>query len=70
MKIALVPGENGRLQPLAASASSPPEATCPACGGAVVLRRRKVMKNSDLIYYWRHEKNQNRACSARSRPVR
>ncbi|MCP4423806.1 MAG: hypothetical protein GY803_04875 [Chloroflexi bacterium] len=69
MKIALVPGENGRLQPITATASAPPAATCPACGGAVVLRRRKVMNSSDLIYYWRHQMNQNRTCSARSRPV-
>ena len=41
-------------KPVAASHSAPTEAICPKCGGAVMLRVRRLMANSGNSYYWRH----------------
>ncbi len=39
---------------LAASGSAPATAICPTCGGAVILKARKLMANGGNTYYWRH----------------
>jgi hypothetical protein len=42
---------------LAASISAPATATCPKCGGVVILKARKLMANGGNTYYWRHLKD-------------
>ncbi|MFO7663192.1 MAG: hypothetical protein R6X18_11455 [Chloroflexota bacterium] len=39
---------------MAASKVAPEGAYCPKCGGAVILRVRRLMANSGNSYYWRH----------------
>lgn len=41
-------------QIVAASEAAPAEATCPKCGGIVILRVRRLMANSGHSYYWQH----------------
>lgn len=50
-----------------ATETAPEKALCPICGGAVMLRTRKLMANGGTIYYWRHEDNQ--VVCRRPRPV-
>ena len=64
MKIA----QTSEGQPIEASADAPKEAVCPCCGGRLLLRSRNVMGDGQRVYYWRHQGNQNRDCSARKRP--
>ena len=52
-----------------ATASAPPKAVCPACGGDLTLRSRSTMNNGKRAYFWRHRSNQNRNCIARNRPM-
>lgn len=42
---------------LVASQASPNSAVCPKCGGAVILKTRRLMANAGTTYYWRHEDN-------------
>jgi hypothetical protein len=65
MKEALLP--NGTA--VAASATAPTEATCPHCGGVLLLRQRRTMSQSVVAFYWRHASNQNLKCRARRRPT-
>lgn len=53
--------------PIPANEDAPSEATCPYCGGIVILRRRKLMNSRGYSYYWRHLDNKNRSCPGRSR---
>lgn len=46
---------------LIASQASPEKAICPKCGGAVILKARKLMANAGNTYYWRHSDN-NHTC--------
>jgi DNA-directed RNA polymerase subunit RPC12/RpoP len=55
-------------QPIEASVTAPKEAVCPCCGGRLLLRARKLMGDGQRVYYWRHQGNRNRDCSARKRP--
>ncbi|MCL4266256.1 MAG: hypothetical protein KJ069_23825 [Anaerolineae bacterium] len=55
-------------QPIPAAANSPKQAICPHCGGVLTLRCRQPMKNGAVVYYWRHQSNENRHCQARTRP--
>jgi len=64
MKIATT--QNGK--PVMATANSPKQAICPDCGGVLTLRSRQPMKNGTVVYYWRHQSNENRHCKARTRP--
>ena len=47
-----------------AGPEAPARALCPACGAAVLLRRRKVIGGE--IWYWRHESGANPDCPARN----
>jgi len=67
MKTATISGKNGGFQPVVASAEAPQEAICPACGGVVILRQRKLMNQGGYAYYWRHRDNRNRECAKRHR---
>ncbi|MCP4425075.1 MAG: hypothetical protein GY803_11315 [Chloroflexi bacterium] len=66
MKIAQTP----EGQTVKAEAASPKQAICPRCGGRLSLRSRRVMGNDKKTYFWRHQGNMNRHCSARRQPVR
>lgn len=48
-----------------ASPTSPSKAFCPICGDTVILRQRRLMNNQAPSYFWRHQRNRNRDCSAR-----
>ncbi len=65
MKVALLP--DGTT--VTASNLAPEKATCPHCGGVLLLRQRRTMKQSVVAFYWRHDNNQNLKCTARKRPV-
>ena len=54
---------NGKLIP--ASATSPDVARCPACGGEVRKRKRKVGR--ELTWYYRHRTSSD-DCPRRYRP--
>ena len=56
-------------QTIEATATAPKQAICPRCGGRLVLRGRRIMGNDEKTYFWRHQRNQNRHCSARSHPI-
>jgi len=56
---------NGKL--IFASATSPDVATCPACGGEVRERKRKVGK--DVTWFYRHRQGSDTDCPRRYRPV-
>ncbi|MCA9955358.1 MAG: hypothetical protein KC434_11600 [Anaerolineales bacterium] len=64
MKIALLPDGTA----VEATATAPSEATCPHCGGVLLLRQRRTMNQSVVAFYWRHASNQNLKCRARRRP--
>jgi transposase len=52
--------------PVQASADAPFQATCPHCGGPVVLRRRRHGRRPvRTTYFWRHEANVNLTCPGR-----
>jgi len=56
----------GHLVP--ASATSPDVATCPACGGEVRKRKRRVGR--DVTWFYRHRQGtEGDGCSRRYRPV-
>ncbi|MEZ4769570.1 MAG: hypothetical protein R2844_14210 [Caldilineales bacterium] len=62
MKTAL--DQNG--SPIEAAAGRPEQATCPHCGGVVVLRRRKRGRpQQGMTYFWRHQDHENTRCPAR-----
>ncbi len=52
-----------------ADAAAPARATCPHCGGQVLLRRRRTMDGT-IAYYWRHKNNHRIHCQGRSKPTR
>ena len=47
-----------------ANANAPVEAICPACGGRVKLRKRKLM-GGGRTYYWRHQNQWGFKCRQR-----
>jgi hypothetical protein len=52
-----------------ASPDAPEVATCPTCGGVVVLRSRRLSKNPDeKTWYYRHRRGESPRCSRRSGP--
>ena len=53
-----------------AAKDSPAKAVCTYCGGAVVLRGRKIMGSKEKSYFWRHLDNQNQDCPGRVRSRR
>lgn len=62
MKTAL--DHNG--SPIEAQAGQPELASCPHCGGAVVLRQRQRGRpQQGVTYFWRHEDHENANCPAR-----
>jgi hypothetical protein len=56
-------------QPVRASADSPEEAICPACGGAVRKRKRRAM-GGWVTYFYRHERGTGEKCPLRYHPCR
>jgi hypothetical protein len=62
MKIAL--DRDGR--PIEAKADMPAQATCPQCGGVVILRRRQRSRRAgDVAYFWRHRDRDDLGCPLR-----
>lgn len=58
---------NEEKKRIEASSEAPELATCPACGGVVVLRSRKLSKNKgDVIWYYRHRRGEGVHCPRRS----
>ena len=57
---------NGEL--VTANTNAPTTATCPACGGAVVLRKRKRM-DGEITYFYRHKRDEGENCPRRYRPT-
>jgi hypothetical protein len=53
-----------------AKEGAPKSAVCSFCGGPVCLRRRKLMNEDGVAYFWRHEPGADPTCPARSRPAR
>ena len=54
--------------PITAGPNAPTTAICPACGGAVVLRKRKRM-DGETTYFYRHKQGQGEDCPHRYRPT-
>ncbi len=61
---------NGHLIP--AGPDAPTEALCPACKGAVKLRKRRDGRNGAkrTTYFWRHVEGVNLSCTNRYTPFR
>lgn len=57
---------NGRL--IQAGPDCPEVAECPACGGEVRKRKRKVGRNG-LVYFYRHRIGVGNDCPLRYRPT-
>jgi hypothetical protein len=54
-----------------AGPGAPEQATCPACGGTVVLRSRRVGRDpEDKTWFYRHRRGEGPRCLRRSGPVR
>ena len=51
-----------------AGPDSPEVATCPACGGPVVKRKRRSGRDS-FTYFYRHKQGLDDECPLRYRPV-
>jgi hypothetical protein len=58
---------NGEL--IQAGPESPEVAQCPACGGEVHKRRRRVGRNTHT-YFYRHRQGFGNNCPLRYRPTR
>ena len=58
---------NGHL--VQAGPDSPEAATCPACGGLVRKRKRKVGRDGHT-YFYRHRRGVGNDCPLRYRPTR
>ena len=56
----------GRL--VVAGPDSPEMAQCPACGGEVHKRKRRVM-GGGFVYYYRHKQGVGNRCPRRYQPV-
>jgi len=56
----------GRL--VVAGPDSPEVAQCPACGGEVHKRKRRLMDGS-VTYYYRHKQGVGKRCPRRYSPV-
>ena len=52
---------------IVADVDAPDIAYCPACGGDLVLRSRRLMVTGENTYFWRHANNSNLRCQERSR---
>jgi hypothetical protein len=51
-----------------AGPNAPEVATCPACGGIVDLRSRRIGKNPhEKTWFYRHRRGEGRRCPRRSR---
>ncbi|MFN2245550.1 MAG: hypothetical protein ACK2U0_16480 [Candidatus Promineifilaceae bacterium] len=55
--------ENGTQ--IAAQEEAPTEALCPLCGHPVSLRKRRLMNNHGIVYYWRHKSGGRLDCAGR-----
>jgi hypothetical protein len=55
--------------PVRAGADSPEVAQCPACGGEVRKRKRKVGRGG-YTYFYRHRRGVGDDCPLRYRPTR
>jgi hypothetical protein len=53
-----------------AGPGAPEQATCPACGGTVVLRSRRYGREAKKTWFYRHRRGEGPRCSRRSGPVR
>lgn len=52
--------------PIEAKADTPAQATCPQCGGVVILRRRqRSYRPGDVVYFWRHRDRDTLGCPLR-----
>ena len=57
---------NGQI--VSAGPDSPEVATCPACGGVVKKRKRRIM-SGQATYFYRHKAGTGKECPLRYRPV-
>ncbi|MCP4538322.1 MAG: hypothetical protein GY832_14390 [Chloroflexi bacterium] len=55
-------------EPVTAAPDAPTTATCPDCGDAVTLRKRKRMDGTTTHFY-RHKQGQGNGCPRRHRPT-
>ena len=54
-------------QTVSAGPGSPDVATCPACGGVVEKRKRRMM-SGQVTYFYRHKADEGKDCPLRYNP--
>jgi hypothetical protein len=58
---------NDKGEKITAAQDAPAEARCPRCGQVVLLRRRRLMNDRGVVYYWRHKNGGKLPCEERSK---
>ena len=59
---------NGNDERFEAGPNAPEAARCPKCGYPVTLRGRRVGRNSDRTWFYRHRRGFPKSCPLRSGP--